>query len=73
MRVCTCVCVVMCVCVCVAKCGSALTPLRGGLVRDSMETLSERVSVREEKRGRGKCAGRVLGRGKEKENRWREK
>lgn len=43
-----------CVSECVCECGSALTPLRGGLVRDSMETLSERVSVREgreEKRG----------------------
>lgn len=42
----------MCVCVCVLMCerGSVLTPLRGGLVRDSMETLSEAVSVRERKR-----------------------
>lgn len=31
-------------------CGSALTPLRGGLERDSMETLSERVSVRNRER-----------------------
>lgn len=37
-------------CVCVR--GSAFTPLRGGLARDSMETLSERVSVRERAVGR---------------------
>jgi len=34
----------------VQVCVSALTPLRGGLVRDSMETLSESVSVRERER-----------------------
>lgn len=41
-------------CVCVR--GSAFTPLRGGLARDSMETLSERVSVRERAVG-GKFRG----------------
>lgn len=37
-------------CVLMCERGSVLTPLRGGLVRDSMETLSEAVSVRERKR-----------------------
>lgn len=43
------VCVFVCVCARADACerGSALTPLRGGLVRDSMETLSDSVSVRE--------------------------
>lgn len=47
----------MSVCVCV----SALTPLGGGLVHDSMETLSEMVSVRE---GESWEEGKSKGRGK---------
>lgn len=55
-------------CVCVRAsvrvfvCGSTLTPLRGGLARDSMETLSERVSVREGE-GEENVAGESWGEG----------
>lgn len=55
-----CVCACMHASVCVFVCGSTLTPLRGGLARDSMETLSERVSVRG--RRRRKCSRGELGR-----------
>lgn len=43
-------------------CGSTLTPLRGGLARNSMETLSESVSVRKGE-GEENAAGENWGEG----------